>query len=104
MSMRNYFAPSKTTVGEVAAAVAVAANTIGFTRHELDTVTADLHNVAESGGKKTRASYSEDTKIKIAEYSANNGVASAVSKFNGEFPKLYRSTVYGWMDKYKAEL
>ena len=38
MYIRNYFEPSQKTVGEVAAAVAVAANTKDFTRHELDTV------------------------------------------------------------------
>ncbi len=114
MSLYKYFSkPSNTSSCEQAKQVVDSlrssiSSTSGvpgcISEREIIYVQEELQNIIDDPGKSRRTTYSEQCKLRVGRYAAENGVYSAVTHFKKEFPKLSASTVRPWANKYKKKL
>ena len=110
MSLFKYFAPvtnNSTNIcrraSDVAGTLSNNPSTSGISQREIILVQEELNNISTDQPTK-RNKYSEQEKVRVGRYAAENSVMASITKFKNEFPKLTPSTVRPWMNKYKLTL
>ena len=101
MSLYNYFQAAEAGVTQRNNVQLPHKEALGVSSTEYENIVHVLENVPV---RRTRSTYKEEEKNRIARYANMFTVAQAVYHFKSEFPNIKESTIRPWLKKYRENL